>query len=112
MEISNKKTFSRSKFVSIGLFLSLMVLVATAVIIQFVEAFQKDFFIHLFTVIHIFSGLSFTVLSILHAKIHWYSMRSYIKVKNVAFSKELFYAILLTIMTILIGCLFVCFLMD
>lgn len=107
MEILNKKTFSRRKFVSVGLFLTLGVLVITAVVIQIFEALGEDLFIHLFTVAHIFTGLAFAVLSVLHAIMNWQSMKIYIKSKGTIVSREAIYAFLLTIVAILVGFLFV-----
>lgn len=112
MVISHKKSFSRRKFVSLGLFLTLTVLVITAIVIQIFEALEEDFFIHIFTVIHIFAGLTFTVLSVFHTITNWQSMRGYIKNKDLVISREAIYAFLLTIIAILAGILFVCFVMD
>lgn len=107
MEVSYKKVFSRRKFVSVGLFLTLSVLVLTAILIQIFEAFEEDFFIHLFTVAHIFTGLAFTVLSVFHIIMNWQSMKSYIKTKGLIVSREAIYAFLLTMIAILAGFLFV-----
>ena len=108
MKVSNKKTFSRRKFVSVGLFLTLAVLVITAIVIQIFEALEEDLFIHLFTVTHIFTGLAFTVLSVLHVIINWKSMMAYIKGKDTIVSREAIYALLLALIAILIGILFFC----
>jgi len=112
MKILQKRAVNHRKFISIGLLLTLVVLVITAIIIQIFEAIEKDFFIHLFTVIHIFSGLTFTALSVFHATKNWQLMKSYIKAKGFSVSIEALYAFLLTMGTILIGILFVCFVMD
>lgn len=112
MEVSHKKAFSRRKFVSVGLFLTLAVLVVTAIVIQIFEALELEFFIQLFTVTHIFTGLAFTVLSVFHALMNWQSMKTYIKPKGITVSREAIYAFLLTMAAILAGFLFVCFLMD
>lgn len=106
-ESAGKKTFSRRKFVSVGLFFTLVVLVITAIVIQIFEAIEDDFFIHCFTVAHIFTGLAFTVLSFLHAKINWLSMKSYIRAKGSTVGREVMYAFLLTMGAILAGFLFV-----
>jgi hypothetical protein len=107
MEISHKKTFNRRKFVSVGLLLTLIVLVITAIVIQIFEALENELFTHLFLVTHIFTGLTFTILSVLHAKMNWQSMKTYVKSKQHIFSKEIVYALLLTVLTIFIGILFV-----
>ena len=112
MEVTNKKKFSRRKFLSAGLFLTLAVLVFTAIIIQIFEALKDDFFIHFFTVVHIFTGLAFTVLSVLHIKLNWQSMKSYIEIRQLIGNKEACYALLLTMLAILLGFLFVYFIMD
>lgn len=112
MKISNQKTFHQRKFVSVGLFLTLIVLVITAIVIQIFEAVEIDFYIHLFTVIHIFNGFAFTILSISHIIKNWRPMKNYIKTKKLVIDREVIYALLLTISTILVGFLFVYFLID
>lgn len=112
MEILHKKSFNSQRFVSLGLFLTLTILVITAIVIQIFEALEIDFFIHLFTVIHIFSGLTFTILSVFHSITNWQAMRGYIKSKNLVISREAIYAFLLMTVAILAGILFVCFVMD
>lgn len=112
MKVVNKKKFSRRKFVSLGLFFTLAVLVITAIVIQIFEATKDDFFIHFFTVIHIFTGLTFTVLSVIHMTENWQAMKSYSKFRQLIDNKEAFYAFLLTMFSILVGFLFVYFLMD
>jgi heme/copper-type cytochrome/quinol oxidase subunit 2 len=112
MNASHKRVFNRRKFVSIGLFLTLIVLVITAVVIQIFEALENELFTHLLLVTHIFTGLAFTVLSVFHAKMNWQSMKVYVKAKQSVVSKEAIYAFLLTVITILIGVLFVLIIMD
>lgn len=112
MRAMNRKKFSRRKFVSVGLFLSLAVLLITAIVIQIFEALEDDLFIHFFTVIHIFTGLSFTVLSVLHMEINWSAMKSYVRLKKLIENREAIAAFLLTMLAILVGFLFVYFLID
>lgn len=107
MKRMNKTAFNCSKFISVGLLLTSAVLVLTAILIQIFEAFEEDLYIHLFTVAHIFTGLTFTILSVLHAKMHWKSMMIYIKTEGLVVSKEAIYAFSLTVIDILIGFLFV-----
>jgi len=107
MEMPHRNTFNSRRFVSVGLFFTLLVLVITAIVIQVFEALENDLFIHLFTVTHIFTGFAFTVLSVLHAKRNWILMKSYMKDKKVTWSKEVLYAFLLTVAAILAGILFV-----
>lgn len=112
MGVFHKKAFSHRKFISVGLFLSLAVLVITAIVIQIFEALEDDFFLHLFNVTHIFTGLVFTVLSVLHIIMNWQSMKVYIKTKELIVSREAIYAFLLTMIAILTAVLFVCFIVD
>lgn len=112
MKILNKTVFNCSKFISVGLFFTLTVLVVTAILIQIFEAFQEDFFIHLFFLAHIFTGMAFTTLGVLHTKIHWNSMKNYIMAEGLNVSREAIYAFLLTVIAILIGFLFVLFFVD
>lgn len=107
METSNENTFSRRKFVSLGLFFTLVILVATAILIQVFEAIEIDFFIHFFTVIHIFNGLAFTILAVLHAKINWKVLTAYFKSKELSISIEAVYAFWVMAAAILSGILFV-----
>jgi hypothetical protein len=111
MESTHVNAFSHRKFMSVGLFLNFAVLVLAAIVIQIFEGTKNDFFMHVFTVIHIFSGLGFTVLSVLHIKMHWQSMKGYMKTKG-TISREVIYAILLAAGIIIGAILFVCFLMD
>ncbi len=112
MEMSHNKPFSRRKFVSVGLFATLVVLIITAIVIQIFEALEIDFFIHLFTVIHIFTGLTFTVLSVLHTMLNWQLLRGYFQTKRLGVRRETIGALLLTLITILTAVLFVCLVMD
>lgn len=107
MEASRRQAFSHHKFVSVGLFLTFIVLVITAIVIQIFEFLENELFIHLFLVVHIFTGLTFTTLTVFHAKTNWLSMKVYFKSKLYIHNKEVVYALLMTVLTILIGILFV-----
>jgi hypothetical protein len=109
MNASHQKAFSRRKFISVGVFLTFIVLLITAIGIQIFEALENELFIHLFTMFHILFGLAFSVLSVFHAKMNWQSMRVYVKAKQSVFSREAVCAFLLTVATILVGVLIVIF---
>jgi hypothetical protein len=106
METSHKKTFSRRKFVSVGLFLTLVVLVITGTLIQVFETFEEGFSIHFFTAVHVLTGFVFAVLSVLHTITNWKSLKNYIKNKAVTVSKEAIFAFLMMLLIVLIGFLF------
>ncbi|MCL4481728.1 MAG: hypothetical protein M1445_03740 [Bacteroidetes bacterium] len=107
MEALNENTFSHRKFVSLGILFTLVILVATAILIQVFEAIENDFFIHFFTVIHIFNGLAFTILAVLHAKINWKVIMAYFQSKDLSISKEAVCAFWFMAAAILSGILFV-----
>ena len=103
MEATNKKTFSRRKFVSVGLFLTLAILVITGILIQIYENLEEGFAIHFFTAVHVLTGIFFSVISILHIIINWRALKSYIKTKNVSISKEAVAAIVVVLIIIFVG---------
>lgn len=103
MEKTNKKTFSQRKFVSVGLFLSLAILVITGILIQIYEHFEEGFAIHFFVGVHVLTGIFFSVISILHIIINWRALKSYIKTKDVSIGKETIAAIVVAILIIFIG---------
>jgi cytochrome b subunit of formate dehydrogenase len=110
MDATEVKTFSKKKFVSISLFITAIVLFVTGLVIQIFEGLNNEFFSSLFTAIHVLIGITFTVLFIHHIKINWLFIKSYIKNKDsLTVSKETIYAVLLTILPILIGIIFVFF---
>ena len=95
-------------FISVGLLFTLILLFVTAVVIQIFEAIEADFYIHLFTVIHIFSGLVFTVFSIYHIIKNWKTLRGYIVLTKL----NILYATIIMLLIILAGFLFVYYIMD
>lgn len=107
MEVSRKKTFSQRKFVSVGLFFTLTILVVTGILIQIFETFEEGFSIHFFTAVHVFTGIIFTVFAILHTVMNWRSLRAYIKTGEITVSKETAYALLVVIIIIFTGFIFV-----
>lgn len=112
MKVSYKRVFNHRKFISLSLVLNLAVLVVTAIVIQVFEALENDFFLHLFNVTHIFAGLVFTVLSVLHLMMNWQFMKVYIKTKGLMASREAHYAFLLTMTAILTAVLFILYVKD
>lgn len=106
MEASQQKPFNRRKFVSVGLFLTLIMLVISGIMIQIYEHLEEGFAIHFFTAAHVLCGLAFTVLSVLHTITNWRSLASYIKNKTAAgIGKETVVAVLMVVVIGLIGLL-------
>lgn len=103
MEATNKKTFSRRKFVSVGLFLTLLMLIITGILIQIFETFEEGFAIHFFTAVHVLTGVFFSIIGILHVIINWRALKGYIKTKNISIGKEVIAVILVAVVIILIG---------
>jgi hypothetical protein len=112
MEVSPKEAFNRRKFISVSLFLTLAASVLAAIVIQIFEALENNFFVSFFTVLHIFTGLVFSVLSVIHIIFNWQAMKVYFKTKRSTISREFIYAFMLTMLTIFTGVLFVCFIMK
>lgn len=99
--------FNRRKFVSAGLFLTLVMLVVTGILIQIFENFEEGFSIHFFTAVHVLTGIVFAVLSVLHTLTNWRLLKSYIKSKTTAIiSKEALAAFLLAMAIIFVSFLF------
>lgn len=111
MSTVRKTAFNKREFVSVGLLMTATVLVVTAVVIQVFEMLEDNFYMHLFFVAHIFTGVAFAVLAVLHANMNWESMDGYISSGEMAVSREVVYAALLTVATVIAGFLFVCFVM-
>lgn len=103
MEVSQRKSFNRRKFVSIGLFLSLVILVITGILIQIYENFEEGFSIHFFTAVHVLTGLAFAVMSVLHAVTNWKSLKAYINTKEAGISREAIWAFLVGIVIVCMG---------
>lgn len=106
MEILHKKTFSRRKFVSVGLFLTLVILVVTGILIQIFEAFEEGFSIHFFTAVHVLTGIIFSILSVLHTITNWRVLKAYVINEKITVNKETVSAIVAALAVILIGFLF------
>lgn len=107
MEVLQKKSFNRRKFVSVSLFLTLIILVITGMLIQVFESFEEGFSIHFFTAVHVLTGLIFAVFAVLHTIINWKSLKSYIKSRSVYISKEAIWSLLVIMIVIVVGFLFV-----
>ncbi len=103
MEVSQRKSFNRRKFVSIGLFFSLAALVTTGILIQVFENFEEGFCIHFFTAVHVLTGFAFAVISALHAVTNWKSLKAYINTKGTGVSREAVWAFLVGIVVVGIG---------
>lgn len=99
---------SQRSFISVALMFTFILMFVTAVVIQIFEAIETEFYIHLFTVIHIFSGLAFTILSICHMKKNWKTMKEYM----VFGKRQISYALYLVLLIIIMGFLFVNYIMD
>lgn len=106
-----KAAFNRREFVSVGLLMTATVLVITAVVIQVFEALEDNFYMHLFFVAHIFTGIAFAVLAVMHANMNWESIDGYLGSGEMVASREVLCAALLTVTTVIAGFLFVYFVM-
>jgi cytochrome b subunit of formate dehydrogenase len=112
MEISPKKRFNKRKFVSVGLCLSLIILIITAILIQFFEDFEDSVELHFSIASHAFAGVIFAILIFFHLILNWQSVKSYMMRKELIISKETVSAFVLIISTISVGCFLVYIIMN
>ena len=92
MEALQRKSFNRRKFVSVSLFLTLIVLVITGVLIQVFENFEEGLAIHFFTALHVLTGLGFAIFAVLHTIMNWKALKSYLRTKGTGISREALWA--------------------
>jgi hypothetical protein len=112
MEMSNKKGFSQRKFVSAGLCISLIILIITAVLIQFFEDYEDSIELHFSIASHAFAGVIFVILTLSHLVLNWQSVRSYMMGWGLIVSKETISALVLIISVISASCLLLYFIMN
>jgi len=96
------ETFNYRAYVSVGLFLALVILFITAVLIQFFEDDPDSLETHLSVSFHALAGIFFIIFNILHLKLNWQSMKIYMKKKS-GISNETIYAILSITSFIVLG---------
>jgi hypothetical protein len=104
MKTSPEKSFNSRRFVSVGLFFTLALLVLTGILIQIFESFENEFPMHFCTAVHVLTGLVFTVLSVFHTITNWRSLKAHIKkAGGAAVGREATVAFLVVIMTVVTG---------
>ena len=102
MEALQRKSFNRRKFVSVSLFLTLIVLVITGVLIQVFENFEEGLAIHFFTALHVLTGLGFAIFAVLHTIMNWKALKSYIRAKGAGIiSREALWAFFVGVLIML-----------
>lgn len=102
MEALQRKSFNRRKFVSVNLFLTLIVLVITGVLIQVLENFEEGMAIHFFTALHVLTGLGFATFSVLHIIMNWKALKSYLRTKGTGISREALWAFFVGVLIVLV----------
>jgi hypothetical protein len=107
MKTSQRKSFSKRRFVSVGLFFTLASLVVTGILIQTFEALEQEFPAHFCTAVHVLTGLVFSVFSVLHIVLNWRSLKMYIKkTGETSISKEALVALFTTLIIVFVVFLF------
>ncbi|MDR1958634.1 MAG: hypothetical protein LBQ54_06280 [Planctomycetaceae bacterium] len=110
--MENEKRMKPRAFVSISMFLFIIILLVTAVIIQIAEAFVEDaetvpiwlsFLLHSATAIHVLTGLIFAGLSVAHVIVNWNVLKDHFVKSQSRRSKEIAFAFLLALIPIAAG---------
>jgi succinate dehydrogenase/fumarate reductase cytochrome b subunit len=110
-----KRTLKRHQFVSVGLFVTLVLLVASSILINIYEAkndigetVENNLLIYRYTIVHTISGLIFLFLSIFHLIVNWSLLKSYLlSVWNISENRAVFAAFLVALCPILTAILLV-----
>lgn len=100
---TSKRGFKYRAFVSMSLFFTLIILIITAVLIQFFENDPDSLENHISVSCHALAGIAFIILNILHLKLNWQSFKSYSKNKEGSISREIIAAVLSIILFLIIG---------
>lgn len=103
MESTQKTKFNFRAFVSVGLSIALLVLLITAISIQFFEDDPDSFEKHVSVSFHVLSGIAFIVLNILHLKLNWQSFKTYAKNRKGNINREVLSSILCIILFLVLG---------
>lgn len=100
---ASKRGFNYRAFVSMSLFFTLIILIITAVLIQFFESEPDSLENHISVSCHALAGIAFIILNILHLKLNWQFFKSYPKNKEGVISKEIITAVLSIILFLILG---------
>jgi predicted nucleic acid-binding Zn ribbon protein len=110
--MENEERIKPRAFVSISMFLFIIILFVTAVIIQIAEAFVENaetvpiglsFLLHSATAIHVLTGLIFAGLSVVHVIVNWNVLKNHFGKSQSRRSKEVVLAFLLALVPIAVG---------
>jgi hypothetical protein len=97
------------------MFALIAILVITGITIEVMESIGESYenialapsflipLLHAITAIHVLSGLSFAILSIIHIKINWKTLKTHFNKKAIHINQEAILALLLTTTIITIG---------
>lgn len=104
------RTFRWRHLASVGLLITLLMLVASAILININEAVENDVLIHRYTVVHTLSGVIFVLLSIYHIIVNWAALKSYVPiVRSMSKRQTAMVAFLVALGPLIIGILLALF---
>jgi magnesium-transporting ATPase (P-type) len=107
--------FKWRSFVSMTIFVFIIILVATGTAIQIIESLSENYetvenipsymasMLHSVIAIHILVGFSFGILSTVHIVLNWKSLKNYFGKKTSRINKEVVFALALPMFLIVIG---------
>jgi hypothetical protein len=113
MENANK--FKWRPFVSMTIFVFIIILVATGTAIQIIESLSENYetvenipsyltsILHFVTAVHVLVGFSFGILAIVHIILNWKPLKNYFGKKTSRINKEVIFALALPVFFIVIG---------
>jgi hypothetical protein len=103
--MENTDKFKWRSFISMTIFIFIIVLVATGIAIQIIESLSENYetieaipsymttALHFVTAVHVLIGFSFGILSIFHIVLNWKSLKNYFHKKTARINKEVILAI-------------------
>jgi uncharacterized BrkB/YihY/UPF0761 family membrane protein len=110
--MENEKKFKTRAFISITLFFFIIILALTGTTIQIVEDMVEtsetfsgvlNNILHSATAIHVLTGFSFAILSVIHIILNWKVLINHLRKKSNEINKEAVFAFLLVVIEIITG---------
>jgi hypothetical protein len=107
--MENTSKFNTRAFVSITMFIFIIILIISGFGIQIVESIGESYgsraaipptlpiIMHFTMILHVLVGAAFSIFSIVHIIKNWKALKKYFINKNSKINKEILFAVLLTI---------------
>jgi cytochrome b subunit of formate dehydrogenase len=95
------------------MFFFIFILAVTGIIIQIIEDFSAETYeiippflplvLHSVTAVHVLTGFSFAVFSVIHILANWSVLKSYFRKKTVLINREVVFAVFMSIVIVSSG---------